>query len=162
MGLIKKNLVQVDAETGEVQDGFALFVATKRGLKDRHNMMTNSGLLMLAIDADLKLEDLKVLLVYLASMEFENVIDIPQTDIAEVLGMKKQNVYRATKKLVDKNILIEHSKCGRSKTYRLNTAYGWKGKVTSLYDDLLDKDCRSLPKSWMTTPAREKIPALQK
>jgi len=162
MGLIKKNLVQVDAETGEVQDGFALFVPTKRGLKDRHNMMTNPGLLALAMDADLKWEDWRVLAVYLSAMEFENVIDIPQKEVAEILQISKVNVSRATKKLVTKHILIEESKSGRSKVYRLNTAYGWKGKVSKEYSDLLDKDCRLLPKSWMKTPAREKIPALQK
>lgn len=157
MGLIKKKLVQVDAETGEVQqDGFALFVATKRGLKDRHNMMTNSGLLALAVDADLKQEDWRVLIVYLSAMEFENVIDIPQKEIADILGISKVNVSRSTKKLLTKNILIEESKSGRSKVYRLNTAYGWKGKVTNQYTDLLEKDCSLLPKTWTKTPSLKK------
>jgi len=156
MGLIKKKLVQVDAETGEIQDGFALFVATKRGLKDRHNMMTNPGLLALAIDADLKLEDLRVLLVYLGSMDFENIIDIPQKEVAEILDMKRENVSRSTKKLVTKHILIEEAKSGRSKVYRLNTAYGWKGKVTNQYTELLEKDCSLLPPTWTKTPSLKK------
>lgn len=152
MGLIKKNHVQVDKETGEVQEGLTVFVAIKRGLKDKHVMMTNSGLDMLAFDVDLKLEDLRVFLAYAGGTDFENIIKRTQKEVAELTGIRKENVSRATKKLVAKNYLIEGSKKGRSKTYRLNTAFGWKGKVTNQYDDLLDNDCRLLPKEWNKIP----------
>lgn len=156
MGLIRKNFGQVDLETGEVQEGLTVFVPTKRGLRDRHVMMTNSGLLMLAFDVDLKWEDLRVLLAYGGYTDFENKITVTQKEVAELLGMKKENVSRSTKKLLTKNYLIEDSKIGRTKTYRLNTVLGWKGKVTKEYDDLLDNDCRLLPSSWMKIPALSK------
>ena len=152
MGLIKKNLVQFDAETGDMQEGLVVYVPTRRGLKDRHVMMTNPGLLMLAFDVDLKWEDLRVFLAYIGYTDFENRITVTQKEVSELLGICKVNVSRATKKLVEKNYLIEEEKVGRSKVYRLNTVFGWKGKVTKQYDDLLDNDCRLLPPTWNQIP----------
>ena len=152
MGLIKKNHVQVDQETGEIQQGLTVYVATRRGLRDKHVMMTNPGLLMLAFDAELKWEDLRVFLAYAGYTDFENKIQVTQKEVAELLGICKANVSRSTKKLLNKNYLIEELKVGRSKTYRLNTVFGWKGKITNQYDDLLDNDCKLLPPTWMKTP----------
>lgn len=142
MGMIRKNLGQVDLNTGEVQEGFVVLVPTKNRLKDRFTMLTGQALLMLAADSSLKQEDWRVLVAYWGSMDFENIIQTSQKDIAEILGMKKENVSRATKKLVSKNILIEESKEGRSKRYRLNTVYGWKGKITKTYTELYERDSR--------------------
>lgn len=132
MAFFKKTLGQVDLETGEVQEGLVVLVADKKRLKDRFMMMTGQGLTMLARDKDLKGEDWKVLLVYLGTTDFENIVTICQKDITEILGMKKGNVSRATKKLVSKNILLEVAKSGRSNVYRLNTVYGWKEKLPRL------------------------------
>lgn len=156
MGLIKKNLIQVNQETGEIEPGLTVHIPTRRGLKDRHVMMTNPGLDMLAFDVDLKWEDLRVFLAYAGGTDFENKIRRTQKEVAELTGIRKEHVSRSTKKLLSKNYLIEDSKQGRSKIYRLNTVFGWKGKVTNQYDDLLENDCSLLPPTWM------KIPALQK
>jgi DNA-binding transcriptional regulator GbsR (MarR family) len=80
--------------------------------------------------------------VYLGSIRFENIIEITQREIAEILEMKKEHVSRATKKLVSKNILIEESKAGRSKIYRLNTFYGWKGRINKVYTDFYEHDSK--------------------
>jgi hypothetical protein len=152
VGLIRKNFKQVDAETGEVQEGLAVYKVVTRGLKDRHIMMTNPGLDMLAFDVDLKWEDLRVFLAYAGATDFENKIRRTQKEVSELTGICKVNVSRSTKKLVEKNYLIEEEKVGRSKVYRLNVVFGWKGKVTRQYDDLLDNDCRLLPSTWNQIP----------
>ena len=46
--------------------------------------------------------------------------------------MRKQHVSRAMKLLTSKQIVLEGPKVGRSKCYRLNPHYGWKGKVKNL------------------------------
>lgn len=142
MAFNRKTLGQVDLETGKVQEGLVVLVAEKKRLKDRFTMMSGEGLIMLARDQDLKYEDLRVLIAYLGSMDFENIITICQKDVGEILGMKKENVSRATKKLVSKNILLEVAKSGRSNVYRLNTVYGWKGKITKDYYDLYESDSK--------------------
>ena len=45
------------------------------------------------------------------------------------LGIQKANVSRAIKALIENEIILEGPKIGRSKTYRLNPSYGWKGTV---------------------------------
>jgi hypothetical protein len=67
--------------------------------------------------------------------------------------MKKEHVSRSTKKLVEKAILIEDSKKGRSKIYRLSTLYGWKGRITKAYSDLYENDAKLTSEIWMKKTA---------
>ena len=67
----------------------------------------------------------------LADLDYENFIQIAQADIAETLGMQKTNVSRAVRALLDVGVIFEGPKVGRSKTYRLNEQFGWKGTVTN-------------------------------
>jgi biotin operon repressor len=88
--------------------------------------MAQGAMEMLAA-SDLRGDDLRVLLLLMARLDFENLIQVEQTAIAEKLGMHKQSVNRSIKRLVDLGCLLEGPKIGRSRTYRLNPAYGWKG-----------------------------------
>ena len=49
----------------------------------------------------------------------------------KTLGMQKTNVSRAVRALLDVGVIFEGPKVGRSKTYRLNEQFGWKGTVTN-------------------------------
>jgi DNA-binding transcriptional regulator GbsR (MarR family) len=69
-----------------------------------------------------------------SKLDFENFIQQSQKDIAEGLGMKKENVSRAMRVLTSKQIVLEGPKVGRSKCFRLNPNYGWKGKVKTLQE----------------------------
>ena len=133
MPFIKKDLVQVNQETGEIEPGMMVLVPVKNKLRDPFMLAAREGFLRLARDKDLTGEDRRVLDVYLASLDYENWIHISQQEIADYLEMKKPNVSRATKRLVEKQILIEGPKAGRSKTFRLNAFYGWKGKIGKEY-----------------------------
>ena len=88
----------------------------------------------LAKDPELTLEPKNILLYMFGRLDFENFIQLSQTEIAEALGMRQSNVSRAIKTLTDKQIILEGPKVGRSKCYRLNPHYGWKGKVTNLQE----------------------------
>lgn len=77
-------------------------------------------------------EVLRVFLYLNARLDFENVIQVPQIEIAEELGLQYQNVHRAIKRLEDLGIILRGPKVGRSSSWRLNPNAGWKGKITSL------------------------------
>lgn len=77
--------------------------------------------------SDLRGDDLRVLLALLGRLDFENLIQIEQTAIAEKLGMQKQHFSRSIKRLIAQGCLLQGPKIGRSRTYRLNPAYGWRG-----------------------------------
>lgn len=139
MGFERRNLATIDLNTGEIIDDLLVAFPKKRRLEGDFVMATQDGFLRLAMESDLGGEDYKVLFIYLANLDFENFLQISQSYIATSLGMKKQNVSRATIKLVDKGILIQGLKVGRHQTYRLNAFYGWKGKADKKYWDECNK-----------------------
>ena len=86
----------------------------------------------LAKDRDLTLDHHRVLSYLFGRLDFDNFIQVPQSEIAQELNMQKQNVSRAVGVLVDKKIILKGPKIGRSSSFRLNPHFGWKGKVSSL------------------------------
>ena len=128
MGFRTSRLRSVDIETGEVLEGNQVLIPPKKpGIDGDFVMARQDGLLRLATDENLNGQDLRVLLVYLACVDFENYLQVEQKWIADQLGMRYQHVHRSTKKLIDAHILIEGPKVGKHRTYRLNEFYGWKG-----------------------------------
>lgn len=86
---------------------------------------------LLTIANELNHDQMRVLMALLAELDYENYIQVAQIDIAESLNMQKTHVSRAVKNLLEFGIVIEGPKIGRSKTYRLNPQFGWKGTVTN-------------------------------
>lgn len=78
---------------------------------------------------DVGLEVHRVFMYLNARLDFHNVIHVPQTEIAKALGMHKQSVHKAVKKLVELGILIPGP---IPSAWRLNPQAGWKGKVVHL------------------------------
>lgn len=91
--------------------------------------------LQMAKDKDMTGEVTRVLHYLFANLGFENYIVLPQRQIAEELNIKKENISRAMKILTEKGIIVEGPKLGRTKTYRLNNKYGWKGKTKTLINE---------------------------
>ena len=76
-------------------------------------------------------EQFKVLMMMLSDLDYENFIQIAQADIADALNMQKTHVSRSVRALLDIGVILEGPKVGRSKTYRLNEQFGWKGTVAN-------------------------------
>jgi len=85
--------------------------------------------LAMAKDREMTGEVVRVLHYFFGKLDFENYIHLAQSEIAEALGLQKTNVSRAVKILCGKGIILKGPKVGRSITYRLNSDYGWKGKI---------------------------------
>ena len=121
---------QVNSDTGEVLDGVLVWMPKKRiSPFERHFTMNQDALKILA--NKLNYEQFRVLMMLLADLDYENYIQITQQDIASSLDMQKSNVSRAVKGLIELQIVLEGPKVGRSKTYRLNEQFGWKGSVSN-------------------------------
>lgn len=125
-----RNITQVDLETGEDLGGFVAVIRPRQKSSfQRHFTMNQAALLTIA--NELNHDQMRVLMVLLADLDYENYIQVAQIDIAEALRMQKTHVSRAIKNLIEFGIIIEGPKIGRSKTYRLNPQFGWKGTVTN-------------------------------
>ena len=131
---MQKYVEQIDKRTGEVMDGCMVWIPHRPKLTERWFMAFQDSFIELAKDQELTLEHKNILLYLFGRLDFENFIQQSQSEIAESLGMQKQNVSRAMKTLIQKQIVLEGPKVGRSKCYRLNPNYGWKGKVKTLQE----------------------------
>ncbi len=121
---------QVNSETGEVVGSFVAVIQPKQKSSfTRHFTMNQDAIFNIA--KNLKPEQLRVLLILMAHLDYENYIQIAQTQIMKSLDIEKANVSRAIKSLIEESIILEGPKIGRSKSYRLNPSYGWKGTVTN-------------------------------
>ena len=120
---------------------------------------------------DIGNEVLRVFLYLNARLDFENIIQVQQTEIAERLGMQPPNVHRAIKKLEELGVILRGPKVGRSSSWRLNPNAGWKGKVTNLRQaqrqhlELVKPDLKveppinSRPETAATAPVSAPLPA---
>ncbi|HAZ7408665.1 TPA: hypothetical protein J7712_004463 [Escherichia coli] len=125
-----RRVTQVDLETGEDLGGFVAVVRPKQKSSfQRHFTMNQAALITIA--NELNHNQMRVLMALLAELDYENYIQVAQIDIAEALRMQKTNVSRAIKNLIEFGIILEGPKIGRSKTYRLNPQFGWKGTVSN-------------------------------
>jgi len=122
----------VNQKTGEKKDGYFVYIAyPKPKITGNRWMMTfQDSLAIIAEDKELTGETLRVFMLALSELEFENYITIKQVAIAEKLGLQKANVSRAMKLLVAKGIILK-VKEGTTTGYKLNPHYGWKGKVSN-------------------------------
>ena len=131
---MQKYVEQVDRNTGEVMQGCMVWIPQRPKLTERWFMAFQDSFIEIAKDPEMTGETLRVLMYLYGLLDFENYIQQSQKDIAEGLGMRKENVSRAMKLLTSKQIVLEGPKVGRSRCYRLNPDYGWKGKVKSLQE----------------------------
>lgn len=123
-------ITQIDESTGEVIGGFVAVIRPKQKSSfERHFTMNQAALEIIA--TELSHEQTRVLMILLSELDYENYIQVAQVDIAAKLKMQKTNVSRAMKNLMQMDVILEGPRIGRSKTYRLNPKFGWKGTVTN-------------------------------
>ena len=121
-----------DPETGEVQEGSLVWIPkrAKSQFGDRWFQMAQQTLKVINEHRkELGLEGVVVFNALMARLDFENFIQVSQTEIAEELQMRTSNVSRAVKKLCDLGFIRRGPKVGRSHTYQLHPELAWKGKA---------------------------------
>ena len=132
---MQRRVGMVDLETGELlQQGVPIWVGVKvpSPYEDGWVAMNQHFLEEFAARRDIGQEVYRVFLYLDARLSFRNLIQVPQTEIAEALHMQKQNVNRAIHKLEELGIIIRGPKVGKSSSWRLNPNAGWKGRVKEL------------------------------
>ena len=122
-----------DTTTGEIIDNGVLALIPRKRLNGFQEgwFAMNQGALKAFRDSNLTGRDYDVLFAILETLDFDNYIQLCQEDICEELKMKASNINRSVKKLISIGALIEGPKISRSRTYRLNPNFGWKGSAKS-------------------------------
>jgi DNA-binding transcriptional ArsR family regulator len=118
----------VDKESGEViEDGSLIYVPPKVRIKGFF-MGMQLGFESMA-KAKLKSEALKVMLLMLGRMDYENEVRLTQKQISEILSMKKQNVSRAMRALREAGVIDAQDE---NRIVRFFPDFVWRGKVQKL------------------------------
>ena len=121
-----------DTETGEVQEGALVWVPTrpKSQFGERWFQMAQDTLKTINLRRkELGFEGVVVFNALMARLDFENFIQVSQTDICEELEMRPSNVSRAIKRLCDMGFIKRGPRVGRSHTFQLHPDLAWKGKA---------------------------------
>ena len=126
---MEKRLLQIDAFTGEMQEGFVAYISPKRknGFQRGWIAMNQIDALDALANANLGGQAYRVLLKLLAKVEFENFIVVSQSEMAKELGMKLPNFNRCLSDLAKEGVILRGPKVGRMGSLKLNPEYGWKG-----------------------------------
>jgi hypothetical protein len=131
----------IDLDTGEITNGIFVYCPKKQ-----HSSFSKGGFMVMSQErsdmlahSDLDGTTFRVLHKLIAILDMDNLIAINQSDLASQMGLQKQNLGRAIKKLLAEEILIEGAKLGQHKSYRLNAYYGWKGS-TENHNAALESD----------------------
>lgn len=137
----QKRMMQVDPTTGEVlRDGYVAVLFPKR-----QNGFQNGGWFAMAQDAlevltSLKrVEDFRVLMALLQRLDFNNLIQVSQADLARQLEMDRSQVNRAIKRLIELKAVLPGPRIGMLMSYRLNPSFGWKGSAKSHNEALRER-----------------------
>jgi DNA-binding MarR family transcriptional regulator len=132
---MQKHLSLIDLDTGELVGGGVpvwFGVKCKSPYEEGWVAMNQNFLKEFAARKDVTGEVFRVFLYLDARLSFRNLIQIPQTEIAEDLGMRKQHVNRAIRKLEQLGIILRDPNAKHISAWRLNPNAGWKGKVKKL------------------------------
>jgi len=123
----------VDADTGEVLAERVAMLVPRRipnGFSGGWFSMSQTQLkVFIEHRKELGLEGFSVLMALLQRLDFQNLILVSQADLGRELGMHRQHVNAAIKKLVRLGAIIEGPKVNQNRTYRLNPSFGWKGST---------------------------------
>lgn len=154
---------QVDLLTGEMLDGAALAVIypkRKNGFSSTGWVAVSQNPMLELARADLGGEASRVLFFVLAKLDFENWINLNQTDAAQEMGLQRQNFVRGLRKLIELGVVLPGPKVGRNATYRLNPSFGWKGSAKGHNEALAERmKARGLSVVKSDHEAREELEA---
>jgi hypothetical protein len=86
----------------------------------------NDFLVNLAVNGNLASNDWKVLAICLGSMEFENRLDLSQTEMGNLLQVPSQTISRSMKKLIKAKCLRIETQRGKQNIYLINPHLAFK------------------------------------
>lgn len=129
----------MDTKTGEILDlrerpGMFVYIPDRPRWREGWFMAIQDAFVVLAKDKALSGRPMRVLTYMMGRLDWDNYIMLTQAEIARELDLHRQDVSTAVRLLVERGIVQEGPRVGRSHSYRLNSTYGWKGKTVNLRD----------------------------
>ena len=89
-------------------------------LKSHYVRAFQEGLLEIICDKDLTGDDIRVFLAIISHVEYENKFIMPLGHLGKAIGIKRQNVSKSVKKLLEKRYLIRDGNQGQVNHYMID------------------------------------------
>jgi predicted transcriptional regulator len=108
-----------------------------------HARVFFDGVLTLTLDKELTGQDIRVFWICVTEMEYENILDKTQSQLAAIAEIKQPDVAKSLKKLLDKGFLRVIGHKGRQNVYRINPLIVVKTRaknVSGLIDEWNSQD----------------------
>jgi DNA-binding MarR family transcriptional regulator len=118
-----------------LDEGCLVYVPQRQRFREAFVMVWQEGLRRLAEDGELTGRHWRVLAFLMAKLDYENYIHLAQADIARGVRIDKADVSRAIRDFVERGIVVQGPRVGKSYTYRMSLDLGWKGRVKSFQDE---------------------------
>ena len=103
----------------------------KKRYKVDYTRLFHPTLVRLAIDKELTGTDLRVFLAVVGHLNYENFLNMSQQALADVIGIKQQDVSKSLKKLVNKGYMEITGQIGRQNIYRVDPHLVHRGRAKS-------------------------------
>lgn len=124
-----------DAGTGAYHEPGTVLAVIRRkpGLPYKRCFLMNQDAMLQAMaQTNLGAEAYRVFFALCSKLDFENLIAVQQTELAQAIGMPKQNFARGLKRLIAEGVLEVGPVVSGRRTFRLSPDYGWKGTTAQL------------------------------
>ncbi len=147
--------VLIGKKSGKQYKGLAVPIKAKFPDSINYTFMFEHGLKYLA-KLRLRGTELCVLLDMISRLEYDNWIRVSQATIAEDLGLKRQHISIAIKKLVEEKIILREADPSdrRRLIYRLNPSLGWRGEPKEWFECAAEKDYEPIPPCFIRSKAK--------
>ena len=128
-----------------------IFTKPRKYLKNDYARYFLDDILALGTDRDFSGTDLRVFLVIIANIGYDNIINISQSELADQSNISQQNISKSIQKLISKGYLQVIEKIGRRNIYMLNPNIAFRSKAENL---------KELKQAWdkATFPNTQKSP----
>ncbi|MGK7882281.1 MAG: MarR family transcriptional regulator [Crocosphaera sp.] len=113
-------------------DVLNVFPKPKKYLKDDHLRCFSQEAIALGIDRDLSGTDLRVFLIIIGNLGYENILNISQKQLADQSGICQQDISKSLKKLISKGYLEIIDKIGRRNVYMFNPNVAFRSRAKNL------------------------------
>jgi DNA-binding MarR family transcriptional regulator len=149
MTVIKRHSKMVNTKKIEIyyseDEVLNVFPKPKRYLKDDHLRCFSQEAIALGIDRDLSGTDLRVFLIIIGNLGYENILNVSQKTLADQSGICQQDISKSIKKLVSKGYLQIIGNIGRRNIYMFNPSVAFKSRAKNLKELKHAWDRKSVP-----------------
>ena len=122
-----------------------VYPTPRKHLKSNYARYFLDDLIDLGTDRDFSGTDLRVFLVIIGNVGYDNIINISQSELAAQSNICQQDISKAIKKLISKGYLQVIDKIGRRNIYMLNPNIAFRSKAENLKELKRAWDKASIP-----------------